>query len=71
MRNPWTSKNPFMSMWLSTANRVAGSARGQAAAAVKREAKAVQADAAKQMIDFWTGKAAAPAPARKTRKKAA
>lgn len=68
MRNPWTTKNPFMSMWLSTANRVAGSARGQAAAAVKRETKAVQADAAKQMIDFWTGKAAAPArKARKTR----
>jgi hypothetical protein len=70
MRNPWTTKNPFMSMWLSSANRVAGSARGQAAAAVKRETKAVQADAAKKIIDFWTGKAPAAAPARKARKKA-
>lgn len=70
MRNPWTTKNPFMSMWLSSANRVAGSARGQAAAAMKRQTKTVQADAAKQIIDFWTGKAAAPAPARKARKKA-
>jgi hypothetical protein len=69
MRNPWTSKNLFMSMWLSAANRVAGSARGQAAAAVKRETKAVQAEAAKQVLDFRTGKAPAPAPARKARKK--
>jgi hypothetical protein len=68
MRNPWTTKNPFMSMWLSSANRVASSARGQAAAAVKRQTKTVQAEAAKQMVDFWTGKAAS-APARKTRKK--
>jgi hypothetical protein len=69
MRNPWTTKNPFMSIWLSSANRVAGSARGQAAAAMKRQTKTVQAEAAKQMIDFWTGKAV-PAPARKARKKA-
>jgi hypothetical protein len=64
MRNPWTGKNPFMSMWLSAANRLAGSARGQAAAAVKRETKAVQAEAAKQVIDFWRG--GAPAPAQKS-----
>jgi hypothetical protein len=69
MRNPWITKNPFMSMWLSSANRVAGFAHGQVAAAVKRQTKSVQAQAAKQMIDFWTGKAT-PAPARKTRKKA-
>ena len=69
MRNPWTAKNPLMSMWLSSANRIAGSARGQAAAAMKRQTKAVQADAAKQTIDFWTGNTA-PVPARKTRKKA-
>lgn len=64
MRNPWTTKNPFMSMWLSSANRVAGTARGQVAAAAKRQTMAVQAEAAKQLIDFWTGKAA-PATARK------
>jgi hypothetical protein len=70
MRNPWTTKNPFMSIWLSAANSVTGSARGQAAAAVKRQTKAVQADAAKQMVELWTGKAGAPAPpARRTRKK--
>jgi hypothetical protein len=71
MRNPWTTKNPFISMWLSSANRVAASARGQAAAAAVRQTKAVQAEAAKQMIDFWTGKSPPPPAAkRKSKKKA-
>ena len=38
MKNPWLKKNPLMSLWLSGANKVAGAVRGQAAAAVKREA---------------------------------
>lgn len=38
MKNPWLKKNPFMSIWLSGANKVAGAARGKAAAAIKREA---------------------------------
>lgn len=45
MANPWLKKNPFMSMWLSTANRVAGSLRGQAAAQASRQVKAVVAEA--------------------------
>jgi hypothetical protein len=67
MRNPWTTKNPFMSIWLSSANKVAGSARGHATAAVKREAASIQTQAAKQVLDFWTGKTAAT-PTRKRRK---
>jgi len=51
MKNPWTKKNPFMSMWLSGANRVAGSARGQASAAAKRQA-----------VDFWTTALTPPKP---------
>lgn len=43
-------KNPFMSMFLSQANRVAGSARAQATAAVKREA----AENMTQMTKVWT-----------------
>jgi len=38
MTNPWLKKNPFMSLWLSSANKVMGRARGRATAAVKREA---------------------------------
>ena len=62
MRNPWTTKNPFMSAWLSAANKAAGSARGHASAAAKREVAAVQADATRQIVDFWTGKSQPPSP---------
>lgn len=68
MRNPWTTKNPFMSAWLSAANKVAGSARGQATAAARRQVASVQAEAAKQVIDFWSGKTAAKsAPGKRKR----
>lgn len=64
MRNPWTTKNPFMSVWLSSANKVMGSARGQATAAAKRQVASVQSEATKQVIDFWSGKTA-PSPRKK------
>ena len=58
MKNPWTAKNPFMSLWLSGANKVAGAARSQATAAVKREAtkatRAAGAAGAQQVVDFWS-----------------
>lgn len=57
MRNPWTTKNPFMSVWLSSANKVMGAARGQATAAAKRQVASIQAETAKQVVDFWSGKA--------------
>ena len=66
MKNPWLKKNPFMSMWLSGANKVAGAARGLAAAAVKREAtrasKDVAAEGTKQVLDSWGAAAGAAAP---------
>ncbi|MDB5731034.1 MAG: hypothetical protein JWQ03_929 [Variovorax sp.] len=65
MRNPWLAKNPFMSAWLSTANKVAGSARGQATAAAKRQVTSAQNDLARQITDFWSGKPAAPARKKK------
>lgn len=68
MRNPWTAKNPFMSVWLSSANKVMGSARGQAAAAAKRQVASVQAETTRQMLDFWSGKAALPAARKKKRR---
>jgi len=45
MSNPWLKKNPFMSMWLSRANRVAGTFRGQATAQVRQQVKAAVAEA--------------------------
>ena len=37
MANPWTKKNPFLSIWLSAANAWAGAARGAMTAAAKRQ----------------------------------
>lgn len=65
MRNPWTSKNPFMSMWLSAANRSAGTARGIAASSAKRQIASAQADAMRQIVDFWAPPQAATVRSRK------
>lgn len=66
MKNPWTTKNPLMSMWLSAANRSVGAARGQGAAAGKRQIASAQSEFTRQMIDLWSG----GKPARKrTRRK--
>ncbi|HSV46160.1 MAG TPA: hypothetical protein VLJ58_10240 [Ramlibacter sp.] len=67
MANPWTKKNPFMSMWLSSANSMMGSARARATAETKRQVAIAQADAARQIVDFWSGKPTAAAAG--TRKK--
>jgi hypothetical protein len=56
MSNPWTKKNPLMSMWLSAANSFAGGARGQAMGAAKRQVAANQAAATQQALEFWFGK---------------
>ena len=55
MANPWLKKNPFMSMWLSGANRVASSVRGQVAAEAKRQATLAAEQATKDVVKFWTG----------------
>lgn len=49
MRNPW------MSIYLSAANKVAGTVRGQAMAAAGRQRTAASKKAAKQIASFWTG----------------
>jgi hypothetical protein len=68
MNNPWTSKNPFMSMWLSAANRTAGTARGKANATAKRQVATAQAEVMRQFLDFWAPKAAAPKARKKARR---
>jgi hypothetical protein len=51
MAKPWTKKNPFMSLWLSGANKVANQARGQAKATVSRHQSALSVQTAR----IWTG----------------
>ena len=73
MKNPWTSKNPFMSLWLSGANKAAGAARGQATAAVKREATKATRSATtagtKQVLDFWRAALGAPTGSKTTKRR--
>jgi hypothetical protein len=53
MKNPWTKKNPFLSMWLSGANAITGAARGRATAAMKKESRTAMTKAMRQATDFW------------------
>ncbi len=55
MKNPWLKKNPLMSMWLSGANAMVGSARGSASANAQRQARALVSESARQMMAFWSG----------------
>jgi hypothetical protein len=69
VKNPWMKKNPFLSMWLSGANAVAGSARSRVTAAAKRQAATMMTNGAKQLADFWGGALTAAAlPKRKRRR---
>jgi hypothetical protein len=68
MKNPWTKRNPFMSMWLSAANTVAGSARSRMTAASRRQASTMMTQGAAQAADFWAKVLKAPTGAKKRRK---
>lgn len=62
MTNPWMKKNPWLSMWMSGANAMLGSARGRAAAEARRQATAMTINATRQSMRFWTS---GMAPSRK------
>jgi hypothetical protein len=62
-------KNPFMSMFLSGANRIAGAARAQATAAVKREATKNTRQMTKAWTDALLGGAATTPRRKKTSRK--
>jgi hypothetical protein len=71
MANPWLKKNPFMSLWLSSANRVAGSVRGQVAAEARRQTTSFAHQASNDIVNFWTDAApgaATPATAARPKK---
>ena len=53
-------KNPFMSMWLSSANRAIGTGTGIWNASVRRQQTAAFNEANKAIISFWTGAAKKP-----------
>ena len=70
MRNPWAQKNPWLSLWLSAANGVAGAARGHANAALQRQIAQSQAEMVRLMMAPWGLKPTAPPrPAKKKRRR--
>lgn len=69
MKNPWTKKNPLLSMWLSGANAVAGSARSRATAQAKRQATAMMNEGIRQVTEVWTGALQPPAKPRKKKRR--
>ena len=69
MKNPWMRKNPFLSMWLSGANAVAGSLRGHAAAEAHRQMQAAINQGAKAATDFWIQTLTPPQPKKSRRRK--
>ena len=69
MKNPWTKKNPLLSMWLSGANAITGAARGHATAAMKRQARTAMTRGMKQATDFWTNVLMPVSPKKKRKRR--
>lgn len=57
MSNPWLKKNPFMSLWLSTANRMAAQAR----ALVTRQINAAVTQATEENLKLMSEALSPPA----------
>lgn len=68
MANPWTKKNPFMSLWLSGANAVAGKARVRTTAAAKRTQTALTRKAMGAWTDALTASWLSPGKPRRRKK---
>ncbi len=69
MSNPWLKKNPFMSIWLSEANRIAGTVRSQAAAQAKRQINAAVTKATKDNLKTLLGETASALSAAKPKRR--
>jgi hypothetical protein len=59
MRNPWTTKNPYMSAWLSGANAIAGSARGHASMNMQKQVAAATRQMTEVVMSAWLAPLAA------------
>ena len=69
MANPWLKKNPFMSLWVSAANRMAGSVRGYALSQAKRQAAAATNEVRKETVKLWTDALSLPSAKTKPKRK--
>lgn len=62
-------KNPFMSIWLSEANRVAGTMRGQATALAKRQLNAAVTKATNDNLEVLFGGTVPASPKAKPKRR--
>ena len=69
MTNPWLKKNPFMSMWVSSANAAFGATRGQVAALQGLQSSALARQAAQDVFDLWLNAIPRPASQRRQRRR--
>ena len=58
-----------MSMWLSGANRVAGTVRGHATAQAKRQATTIARNATTETVRLWTSMLTGAKPAKKRKRR--
>jgi hypothetical protein len=54
MSNPWSKKDPWLSLWLTGANTIASTARSHVGNAAKRQSTAAMNKAVSDMTDLWT-----------------
>ena len=69
MANPWTKKNPLLSMMPSGANAWAGAARGIMAAQGKRQQSSAVCEGAKRVTGFWTEAMTGAAPRKRKKRR--
>ena len=69
MANPWTKRNPALSLFLSGANAWAGAARGLVTKEARRQQAAAMSAGAKQVASFWASALVPPAPGGKKGKR--
>jgi len=67
--NPWLKKNPFMSLWLSAANRMAGSLRGHAISQAKRRVATAANAVRAETVKLWSDALVPPRPKPKSKRK--
>lgn len=65
MSNVWMKRNPFMSLWLSAANRAVGAARGRAIAEERKQQLAL----IRSVTSAWTNPPTGQPSVKKGRKK--
>lgn len=65
MKSPWLKKNPWLSMYLSGANAMAGAMRSRMTAEFRRQASTAMTEGLRQATAFWSGGLIQPAPPRK------